>query len=145
MLIVFVFEVCVSTITNTFAPGTFFANFNVGDLTGAFVDGTSTDTFSNTATGGACIDEFNLVLSLSALLLAISNTCGGEFNSLFSLATRGTFSSSLLLATGDACEGEFDSALSLATSSDCESEFNLALSLVTCGACRGEFNSVLLW
>ncbi|CAB5394485.1 unnamed protein product [Rhizophagus irregularis] len=117
----------------------------MGDLTGAFVDGASTDTFSGIATGRACIDEFNLVLSLSALLLAIGNACRGESNSLFSLATGGAFSSSLLLATDDACGGEFDSALSLATSSDCESEFNSALSLVTCGACRGEFNSVLLW
>ncbi|CAB5362847.1 unnamed protein product [Rhizophagus irregularis] len=118
---IFIFEVCVSTTTNTSALGTFSANFNVGDLTGAFVDGASTDTF-----------------------FAIGNACGGEFNSLFLLATRGAFSSSLLLATGDACRGKFNSALSLATGSDCESEFNLTLSLVACGACRGEFNSVLL-
>ncbi|EXX54652.1 hypothetical protein RirG_232600 [Rhizophagus irregularis DAOM 197198w] len=105
----------------------------------------STDTFSGTTTGGACIDEFNLILSLSVLLLAIGNTCGGEFNSLFLLATGGTFSLSLLLATaGNTCEGEFDSTLSLATGSDCESEFNLSLSLITYGTCRGEFNSVLL-
>ncbi|PKB94299.1 hypothetical protein RhiirA5_439107, partial [Rhizophagus irregularis] len=142
---VFIFKVCVSTTTNTFALGTFSANFNVGDLAGAFVDGASTNTFSGTATGGACIDEFNLVLSLSALLLAIGNTCGNEFNSLFLLATSGAFSSSLLLAIGDAYGGEFDSSLSLATGSDCKSEFNLVLLLVTCGACRGEFNLVLLW
>src|SRR3954464_621418 len=79
---IFTSEGCVSTTTNTPTLGTFSANFNVGDLAGAFVGGVFTDTFS-----GAFVDAF----------FASAFATGGAYGNGFHL--------SLLLANGDACGG----------------------------------------
>uniref|UniRef100_U9T907 Uncharacterized protein n=1 Tax=Rhizophagus irregularis (strain DAOM 181602 / DAOM 197198 / MUCL 43194) TaxID=747089 RepID=U9T907_RHIID len=107
---IFIFEVCISITTNTSALGTFSANFNVDDLADAFVDSTSTDIFSSTATIATDDNAFN-----SALSLAIGNAYRREFNSAF------------LLATSSICESEFNLVLLLVIYGTCRGEFNSVL------------------